>query len=585
MDMDRIKRNVAKMVQMNAPEGDIDAYIVGEGASLDAVRAHKPGMAPQSAAPQAPEMTWGETGADVAKSGGIGLVQGALGLGTLPGNIEQLGRMGINKGAELLGYEPPVSNDAALPTYGDAKAAVENMVGQQFYEPKSTAGEYARTIGEFAPMAATGGAGMVGRVANVVAPAVMSETAGQVTKGTPFEPYARVAGAFAGGTIPRAVTPLPADASRTAMVKELEKHGVTALTAGQKTGSQPLRWAESVTQDVPFGGTKAKQLVTTQQEQFTKAALRLAGVKDATRASDKVINQAFDDLGRKFEHLAGSTAMRVDKKLSAEMADALTDYQALVPESLRAPYIQQSMTEIMTMSKGRPLPGEAYAAVRSRLERMRRQAKADPQLGGAEGVLTRMRDALDDAMERSMPGPRAKEWKEVRGQYRHLLGIEKAVAGAGENTALGLISPSQLRTAMKTQSTRSYVRGKDELGNLARAGEAIMKPLPQSGTAPRAYAQGALGIGSLATGGLDAGLSAMAGQALASRALMSKPMQYWLANQRAAPALSERPARAMNALVGPQLLAQHGGLVGRQTTGPYPPGDPRWLLEDEEPKR
>lgn len=42
-DLARVKRNVAKMVGMNAPESDIDAYIASEGSTVDAVRAFKPG--------------------------------------------------------------------------------------------------------------------------------------------------------------------------------------------------------------------------------------------------------------------------------------------------------------------------------------------------------------------------------------------------------------------------------------------------------------------------------------------------------------------------------------------------------------
>jgi hypothetical protein len=66
MDMDRIKRNVAKMVQQNAPEADVDAYIESEGATLDAVRAHRPANAnPES--PQVPML----------ESAGRGALQGA----------------------------------------------------------------------------------------------------------------------------------------------------------------------------------------------------------------------------------------------------------------------------------------------------------------------------------------------------------------------------------------------------------------------------------------------------------------------------------------------------------------------------
>lgn len=40
-DLDRVKRNVARMVSLNAPEADIDAYIASEGTSIDEIRAYK----------------------------------------------------------------------------------------------------------------------------------------------------------------------------------------------------------------------------------------------------------------------------------------------------------------------------------------------------------------------------------------------------------------------------------------------------------------------------------------------------------------------------------------------------------------
>lgn len=41
IDLAKVKRNVAKMVSMNAPEEDIDAYISSEGTSVDAIRRFK----------------------------------------------------------------------------------------------------------------------------------------------------------------------------------------------------------------------------------------------------------------------------------------------------------------------------------------------------------------------------------------------------------------------------------------------------------------------------------------------------------------------------------------------------------------
>lgn len=49
VDMDRIKRNVKKMVSMSAPEADIDGYIASEGVTIDQVRSYGLQVAPEPA--------------------------------------------------------------------------------------------------------------------------------------------------------------------------------------------------------------------------------------------------------------------------------------------------------------------------------------------------------------------------------------------------------------------------------------------------------------------------------------------------------------------------------------------------------
>lgn len=46
-DIDRIKRNIGKMIELGAPEADIDSYLAGEGVTVDQLKQ------PQAAAPQA----------------------------------------------------------------------------------------------------------------------------------------------------------------------------------------------------------------------------------------------------------------------------------------------------------------------------------------------------------------------------------------------------------------------------------------------------------------------------------------------------------------------------------------------------
>ncbi len=507
---------------------------------------------------QQPKMGYGETALDVGKSAGIGLAQGAIGLATLPGNLEMLGRMGIDKAATTLGFDDPqTSQSSLLPsvmTYGGAKKAIEGYTGE-FYEPKTTAGEYARTIGEFAPLAAMGPGGFAARATNVIAPAFVSETAGQLTKGTEYEPWARAGGALAGGALPnatmRAVSPVTNDATRAAQVATLQREGVTSLTAGQKTGAKPLRWAESVTQDTPFGGGRATYLMTKQAEQFTAATLRRAGVK-ADRATPDVIDGAYTNLGKQFDDLAARNSLRVDQKLYDDLDRAWTEYASITPASQRVPLVDDIIRDVVQYQKSlAPYPvaknasgatygsnngrlsGEAYQALRSRLEKLSRASRmSNPELSMALGNI---RSSIDDAMGRSVSPKDAAQWKQIRGQYRNLTAIEKAATGAGENAAVGLISPSALRNAVKAQSQRGYARGKGELSELARAGEAIMKPLPQSGTAPRAAAQSTFNalaaIGGNSVAGLPGALAGVAAPALTSRALMSEGVQRYLSNQ------------------------------------------------------
>lgn len=535
---------------------------------------------PRATQTQSPSAEGVNTLGDVAKSAGIGLAQGGIGLATLPGNLESLGRLGIDKAAEFLGYGEPVSRQTVLPTAADAQGFIEKYTGP-FYQPQTTAGEYARTIGEFAPLAAFGGpeAGMLSRATNVVAPAVVSETAGQLAKGTVAEPYARAVGALVGGAIPnaamRTVTPFTNDAGRAAQIAALEQDGVNALTAGQRTGNRALRNMEGSVSNLPFTGGRAKQINDQAAEQFTRAALQRAGI-NANRADAATIDAGFQNLGNQFDALAQRNMMNVDTPLRTEVHQALAAYNRATPDALRAPIVHDLHEDIMNAPNGF-IDGAQYQSWRSQIERARRGAQSNnPQLADA---LSDIRDAMDDAMARSATPADQAAWQQVRGQYRDLIAIEKAVSGAGENTALGLISPSQLRTAVKSQSTRGYVRGRRDLGNLARAGEAIMKPLPDSGTAGRLAAQTIFSATGAAAGAAFGGapgavlgtLAPAVTQGTLGRALMSAPVQNYLANQVLAPAIEAyqplnafyRIPQAANALMAPQTNSLRGGIGPR----------------------
>lgn len=473
---------------------------------------------------------------DVAKSAGVGAAQGLIGLATLPANVEQLGRVGIDAAAKYMGYEDPqLIKGQYLTPYQDRKEQIESVTGK-FYEPQTRLGKYARTIGEFAPTggvlgAASKGARMANAMSNILAPALVSETAGQLTEGSEYEPLARIGGALGGGLTTAAVlktaTPIINEPTRQAQINLLNKEGVKSLTAGQKTGNDRLRWFESAAQSVPGGGRRGPKLMDKQKEEFTKAALRSAGI-DADRATLSVIDDAFDNLGNQFDTLASNNAIRPDTQLIDDLTSAWKDYSRVKGESARAPVVQNTIKDVVNAvqnprNKGL-FSGKAYQTLRHDLGRIQRsQAQTDPALSEAVGNI---RNALDDAMERSISPQDAQQWRTIRDQYQNLLAIEKARLGAGESTALGFISPAQLRTAVKSQGKRSASRGQRDLYNLADAGEAIIKPLPSSGTSERLLARDLVNPKALAS-------------ALVARVGMSRPMQNYLSNQRFANTINE----------------------------------------------
>jgi hypothetical protein len=198
----------AELARRRLPQSRIDS-------AFDAVsEAPETTMAPQYVAD------------DVIKSGGSGLARGVMDVIGLPGTIadgmsDGL-QYGLSKGYEAVtGREPqfeaggferffskmPDELRKELPYGGrtmmssgvlnDSMAKLSG--GATAYQPKTVPGEYARTIGEFAPAALTSGGGLGGVVKYGVLPALASETAGQATKGTPIEPYARAGAAIGTG--------------------------------------------------------------------------------------------------------------------------------------------------------------------------------------------------------------------------------------------------------------------------------------------------------------------------------------------------------------------------------------------------
>lgn len=527
---------------------------------------------------------------DVAKSVGSGLASATAGVLGAGGDFRSLLSAGTSALGDKLGVGPdkvqafkdltskavsmtPAALLAGGPTSRDIINAAPDPVVSPDYKPQTLTGSYLKTGAEFLPGALVGQGGWTSRLLTGVAlPAVASETAGQLTRGTSAEPYARAGAALLSPAIAsagrRAVTPLPASADRQALAGVLQNEGIP-LTAGQTSGSKPLQWMESALGDAPGAGGRSARMMENQGEAFTAAALRRSGI-NANRATPEVMDDAFRRIGGDFEGVARRNNLLPDARLNNDLGRAEREYNNLVSQSNRAPVVANTIEDLRGMIAGGQISGPQYNALTSQLATQARGAAADPRL---QNALQGIRNALDNAMERTLLRTNNQQDMQVlrnaRREYRNLLVLEKAATGAGSNAAEGLISPSQLRNAVVQQSRRAYGRGQGDFAELARAGEALLKPLPNSGTSPRANAMNILQtIGAIAGGGAGAvggpggaALGAMAGlaaPAIAGRGLLSGPVQRYLSNQRLAPTQdNSAPTRAlMNLLLssGPLRL-------------------------------
>lgn len=438
---------------------------------------------------------------------------------------------------------------------------------------------YAEKVGEFLgnPASYLGPQGLAVKAGSAVLSGLGSAAGGQLLSGTQGEPYGELIGAIIGGSLPRTAakiaTPLSIAPERQAFIDTLRKEGIEP-TAGQVTGHKALQYTESALGNAPGAGGAASQAETNIAEQFTRAALARVG-ESADRATPDVVNKAFTRIGNQFDSLARRNNAVIDTPYLDAVTNAKNDYFGATSPIMRKPIVEKLFNDALTSAgSGTPIMrGEQYKVLRSQIERVRRNSGSDPETAMA---LADIRSAMDDLMERSIGSTNPSDlgaWREVRNQYRNMLVLEKATTAAGESSAEGLISPAKIRQGVVSQNRRAYARGIGDYADLARAGEAILRPLPTSGTMERSFVHtipATLAGATAATYGgahfaLPAAMAGMAAPGMVGRGIMSAPVQNYLKNQAFADALNRLPSKTSAALkssipVIMQSLA-HGGSV------------------------
>ena len=449
--------------------------------------------------------TPGERLGQYIRGGTAAVARGMADVPALPVNLAQLAARGVEKAA---GMEQPSAVSRALASLPDTRemlSAVPVIGPESKYVAPGLAGKYLSTAGEFA-----GGAGvMSGPKAMVkygVVPGVGSEAAGQATEGTALEPYARLAAAIAAPIAANALTkgvqnivsPMAGEItpSRKAAVDVLRREGIEP-TAGQivgTTAAEPQLYREAAT---AAGRAKGEQALG----DFTAAAMKSVG-STATRATPDALEEAATRIGGVFDSVVAGAKHVPDPSDLTAMSQALATYRQLAPSTSAAPLFTNINKELVKAFRtGNEITADTLKTWRSTLSKLTTSSDA----GMREAAIASL-EVVDDMIGKALTAagkPQAiQQLAQARNQYRNLLAIEQAAARAGVE---GVISPLQLRTALLQQGRRRYVQGKGDLGEVTRAAADILKPLPQSGTAPRLAARDIMGG---AAGGTGVGLGA-----------------------------------------------------------------------------
>lgn len=265
------------------------------------------------------------------------------------------------------------------------------------YEPQTLPGQYASAIGEFAPAALIPGSAAY-RAGQVLAPALASETAGQLTKGSDYEGWARFGGALAGG-IGAALASRPSTAARALQEQmpggvnpQLVDQAEALMTQARQQGID-LTWPEALSQ-------VAQRSVLTDTLRHLEAAPQTSAQMAEFFARrpqqvEQAARQQFDQIAP--ANQAPSTIGR-DAGRAAE--GEITDIRQAINATARPYYDAAALTPISAadMERVRAVPGYEIA---------RRAIASDPQLNryvkglpeNSVGYVNEIKKYLDQASE------------------------------------------------------------------------------------------------------------------------------------------------------------------------------------------
>jgi hypothetical protein len=438
---------------------------------------------------------------DVAKSLGSGVARGTAMVAGVGGDISKsadtviglMERAGFDVDREKFLATMPQwmrsLHDKPKRQYGSKEImeSVDRATGAPVmsYKPQTTAGRYARTVGEFVPGAMLGPGGVVRNAVNfAVVPGLASEAAGQATEGTAAEPWARAGAAVAtGGAAALLNRPsTPERAIRNQMPTTVNREVIDraeALMADARQRGINLTWAEALEQVAPGTGLTNMQRTL----EATPGSRERMGQFFADRPNqvERAARNEFDAISP-----ANPQPSTIGPAVGREAENAVNDVRGVINRASE-PFYTAAERHLLTpqeMAQVRALPGfeEARAAVRN-----------DPQLNRyvaglpdeSVGFLNEVKKQLDQMGQNARAPVNAQQNMQRAAGYELDAG---AVRDAGTHRSPEYALALETQRELRQQYLEPLLQG--PLGKMAerdittrRAIEAVFPKEPLAGSA------------------------------------------------------------------------------------------------------
>lgn len=257
------------------------------------------------------------------------------------------------------------------------------------------------------------------------------------------------------------------------LAQQAEQMGIN-LRGSQIGESEALKRADAMLGKMPLTGVSGQQ--ADQAAAFSRAVSRTFGENTDT-ITPQVLNSARSRIGGEMNRIAQTTPVQYDNALHNRLAGIENDLLQVVSDSEARPLLNQLQNVIGKVNANNEIDGRAFAAL------IKKGSPLDNALSSPNANIRQyagqIRNALDDAFERSAPQDVAEAWRAARSQYKAMMTVSKLADNID-----GEISPAKLLAKVRqSYKDMPFTGTGNDLGPLAQIGQRFLKPPSSSGTA------------------------------------------------------------------------------------------------------